>query len=688
MDSLFINQLPQKMRLQLIAGITLLSCPQWFNLPWWINVGSGACLVWSISLTWKNPPSIPPRWLRIFLVMLFMGVIYASFHDLRSENTGRAFLLAMSSLKMLELRYRRDVYTAVFLGYFLAAIAFLSMQSLLFAVVVLAGVGWLTALLVELESEMKVSPGRGLLLCIRWLTYGLPLAALLFMFFPRLSGPLWGLSGENDGRAVTGFSETMEPGSITELARSNEIVLRAYFENRPPPLSRMYWRGVVLWDLEGRRWYRRDTAKIEHPFAQPGTPTGYDLRLEPRNSRWIPTLDVPEMLPPKTLMMGDYSVRAIGDPHHKRRFQMRSHTDYYLPSGSSHNQFMQWGLALPTTGNAHSRRLAQDWKAQSRKPEQIVSQALQWFRGQNFYYTLSPPSMEGDDSIDTFLFSSRKGFCEHYAGAFAFLMRAAGIPARIILGYQGGEYNEFGDYVVVRQYDAHAWVEIWLDNQGWTRIDPVAVVAPMRIEQGSSAIIAAQNEEMGWFVRQQRWSYSLSQIWDASQQFWYGWFLGYGDEKQAELMGHLGIKPGEWSKWLLWLLSLGAAVTALIALLLSREISRKPLDPSQAAYSRFCHIMARQGIKRRPSESPLSYAQRIRMIDPELAEPCSHICRLYNDTRYQPKVSACDGRSGENGSKELAAAVRKFARQNRIRLLRKKWKKTNGKARTTKERRT
>ncbi|RTK99023.1 MAG: transglutaminase domain-containing protein, partial [Neisseriaceae bacterium] len=184
-------------------------------------------------------------------------------------------------------------------------------------------------------------------------------------------------------------------------------------------------------------------------------------------------------LPPNSSVDRDYVLQADLPQHELKRYPLKSWRKYQLPESEFD---LQQALRLPSGYNPRARQLAQQWRTNSRTPGEVVDHALRYFNRQQFFYTLQPPLL-GSDSVDDFLFNSRRGFCEHYASSFVFLMRAAGVPARVVTGYMGGELNPVGGYLIVRQSDAHAWAEVWLGNAGWQRVDPTAAVAPARVQQ-------------------------------------------------------------------------------------------------------------------------------------------------------------------------------------------------------------
>jgi transglutaminase-like putative cysteine protease len=301
----------------------------------------------------------------------------------------------------------------------------------------------------------------------------------------------------------------------------------------------------------------------------------------------------------------------------------------YRASVAEAAAILQQSLALPAHFNPRTRALAAEW--QSLPPREIAEAALTKFRSEPFYYTLQPPLL-GPDAMDEFLFTTRRGFCEHYASAFVFLMRAAGVPARVVAGYQGGEVNPVDGYLTVRQSDAHAWAEIWLAGQGWVRVDPTAAVAPARIEQGIAAALP-EGEPLPVVVRiDADWLRQLRNRWEAANNSWNQWVLGYNPQRQREVLSRLGLADADWQKMTATLAVLCG--TALLIVTLWTLPARRAVDPVQRAWQGYCKELARRGMARAEWEGPLAFAQRVARERPDLAELTSEAAACYAELRY------------------------------------------------------
>ncbi len=461
----------------------------------------------------------------------------------------------------------------------------------------------------------------------------LPLALLLFLLFPRLPTPFGGLGQVQTGR--TGLSDSMQPGSVSELIQSDAIAFRAEFEGAAPAGSDLYWRGPVLWKYDGRVWSDLKIAGEDLLEIQPlGRPLNYSVMLEPHQQHWLFTLGASSQAPDVASdLTADMQWLARQPVKTRLRYSHSAHLDYrmdpvLLP------ELEALALQLPEGQNPRARRLAETWRRQAGNDDgALIRQALDHFRTEDFYYTLRPPRLDGD-AMDAFLFDTRRGFCEHYASAFVVLMRMAEVPARVVTGYQGAELNPLGGYWLVRQRDAHAWAEVWLSGRGWVRVDPTAAVAPDRVERGiNAALPELERPRATWDLA---WLRPAHQAWDALNMQWQRWVVGYDHARQKALMERL--HPALASlKGLLWaLVGSSLLVLALLTLwILGRRRSPSP-DRLQVLYGRFKARLNRIGVATPDTEGPLDLARRTATLRPDLATRVEAITRLYASLRYGP----------------------------------------------------
>jgi transglutaminase-like putative cysteine protease len=457
---------------------------------------------------------------------------------------------------------------------------------------------------------------------------------VLFVLFPRIPGPLWGLP-KDAWSGVTGLSDDMSPGNISSLSQSDAVAFRVTFRGEPPPPAQRYWRGPVLDVTNGRRWSRGHRSLKRRPvrFRRHGDAVHYEVTLEPHGKRWLFGLDLPAFLPIRSLVSSELELRTTRDVRERLRYRMVSYSSYAL---EPERPFKPWpSLSLPQRVHPRARALALKWRKGLKHPQAVVDHALRWFREQGFRYSLTPPRLPGDP-VDDFLFGTREGFCEHYAGSFVVLMRAAGIPARVVTGYQGGEMNPLGDYMLVRQRDAHAWAEVWLEGRGWVRVDPTAVVAPVRIEQGMDAAIPPTIGPSGLGITPAPAVADtfrrLRQAMDAMQANWNSWVLGYGATRQRQVLSRFGLDSSSAGSLVLTLTLLVTLLLAALAAWLFRRRTRR--DPVRGLYDTFCARLARRGITRRPEEGPRDFALRAAAQRPEIASTIHAITDAYVALRY------------------------------------------------------
>ncbi|MGE0383924.1 MAG: DUF3488 and DUF4129 domain-containing transglutaminase family protein [Gammaproteobacteria bacterium] len=641
----------------LYAALALIAAPHIARNPPWVSALFLALAAWRAGGLWRGWPLPGPAHPRLtalkraIAIGVFVAVGFA-YGGSVGRDAGTALLLVLLGLKLLEAGNERDFFVAAFLGFFLVVTNLLYTQTMATAVHTLAAVALMTAALVAAsDGDAALAPRRRLALAAVITAQAAPLMLVLFILFPRLPGPLWGLPGDAF-RGVTGLTETLSFGDISTLGESDELAFRARFAGPRPPPAELYWRGPVLWFGDGRHWtvgLTRPQDSLPVPVLASGTAYRYTITLEPHNERWLPALDLPTHTPIYTRQARDLRLLTPRRVERRIRYDVTSNTRYRVIEASERD--LSRALQLPYRRHPRAVALGRQWRAQLGDAEAVVAQAGRYFHDQPFIYTLQPPALPGDP-VDDFLFGTRRGFCEHYAAAFTVLMRAAGIPTRIVTGYQGGDYNPVGDYLIVRQRDAHAWAEVWLGERGWVRVDPTAAVAPERVERGvdralplGTGLIPIDVAGNGALARALR---DLRNRWDAVNYAWNQWVLGYGPQRQNQLLGGLGMRDTDWRRLGLWLAGTTCAILALIgAGMLWRR--RRATDLASALYARFCDRLGRAGCPRLPWEGPYDYARRARAAFADLGPAIDAFTDLYVRVRYggEPDASA-----------RLAAALR------------------------------
>jgi len=621
--------------------------------PHILNLGRGVVLYFFLMAAWRFAlgyrPALKPGRLLLFLLTLSgAALVYADYHRFYGREAGSSLFLVGLGLKLMEMRTRRDVYLVVYLAFFVALTQYLFSQSIALAVYTLAAVGLLISVLIGLNAG-PVLPLKTLFkLAASLVGQALPIMVVLFLFFPRIAGPLWKLPDEA-AAAKTGLSDTIEPGSVSRLAVSAEPAFRADFEGEPPPPAERYWRGPVFWHTDGKRW-TLPPEQVKNAVQTPefsGPAYRYTITLEPHRTKWVFALDLPKSFPSDLAQTPEYLLLAPQNIGERRQYAIVSHPNYR--TGELSPAEREQGLQLPEKPSARVRRLVERWLLASPNPEDIVNKALLHFREEPFVYTLNPPPIQ-DKWVDTFLFETRKGFCEHYATAFVYLMRVAAIPARVVTGYQGGQWNPIGKFLEVRQGDAHAWAEVWLQERGWTRIDPTAAVAPHRIEQG----IDLDRQTAGGEIRfnpveralsdaafgLHDWYYRARLVWASVDHAWNQWVLSYNPENQKRFWEALGIV--DWRGLTAWLGGLSVLCGALVGLWLRPRRKSKPTDSAVAAYHRFLKKLAKGGLAKRTGEGPRDFAVRAASERPEAKEAIGAITTLFLKIRYGRQADAGD----------------------------------------------
>ena len=532
------------------------------------------------------------------------------------------------AMKLLELKSQRDAVVVVVLGYFLLLTHYFYSQSIPTGLWLLFALWLVTATLIRLHggpaSTTRVSLRYAASLCLQ----AIPFMLVLYLLFPRISGPLWGLPSDAHA-GMTGLSDTMSPGSISRLAQSADIAFRARFSTTPPAKQKLYWRGPVMEQFDGTTWRLHDNRGTSPQLETLSAPFRYVMTLEPHNQRWILALDAPVQLPEGLNASNVLAVTQRLPVTERRRYELAASLDYRFnvdedPRALSRN------LALPPGLNPQARALAERWRSSDHRPSAIIGQAQALFAAE-FTYTLQPPLL-GQNGIDEFLFKTRRGFCEHYAGAFVFLMRAAGIPARVVSGYQGGEFNPLDGYLVIRQSDAHAWAEVWLEGQGWVRVDPTASVSPTRIETGIADALPFGEPLPALVQWRADWLRTLRYRWEAVNNAWNQHILGYDPQRQRELLSRLGLPETDWRSLAT---VLGIACSLLVAAMTAWTLYQRPaIDPARRLWLTALRQLARRPVDCAPWETPMAVAQRVREQRPELAETFQNVVDAYLQARY------------------------------------------------------
>ncbi|MFC5699360.1 DUF3488 and DUF4129 domain-containing transglutaminase family protein [Pseudomonas sp. GCM10022186] len=626
----------------LLVAQVLVILPHLLHLPLWIIAMWLGCAAWRIQI-FRMRAQYPRAPVKAALILAVALGVFVSRGTLVGLEAAVVLLVAVFILKLVELRSQRDALVLILLGFFTQVTAYLFNDGMLAALYSLLPLCALLAALVGLQqSPFAERPLVPLKAAGNLLLQAVPLMLLLFLFFPRL-GPLWSLPLPND-QGITGLSDSMSPADIAELSRSDELAFRASFEGPVPPVSQLYWRALTLERFDGRRWsqsmgYERE---LVADWRKAGEPLRYSIVMQPSGKPWLFGLDVAQTQEEGVRTMADFRLEGRRPVNRSLLYQVTSWPQAVRePDGNP--LALRRALQLPPRGDARTRAWAQELKQRHKDPLQLVDAVLAHFHREPYVYTLKPPRL-GEDSIDAFLFDSRRGFCAHYAGAMTFVLRAAGIPARVVAGYQGGELNPAGNYVLVHQFDAHAWVEYWLPGRGWTSVDPTFQVAPSRIERGLEEALAGERSFLEGAplsplrYRQLTLLNDLRLAWDNLNYGWQRWVLGYQGEVQVELLrrwfGNLD------SRLLgLGLVGAGGLLMAVLALFLFAPW-RRERDPQLRQFQAFERLLARHGLERGKGEGPRAFAERASRELPGQAAQIHAFLAAFEASRYAGRSAA------------------------------------------------
>lgn len=639
----------------ILAAQTLVIIPLLWQLPQWLWGLWGLTLFWRYASekTWVSRTAGVIKWLLAGGALL--GWYFTFPH--RSNTEAMVGLLVMSSiLKTIECHSHKDGLLLIFIGFIAVAAQFLFNQSLLTG---LYGGLSLVALLLAWQSLYfgRTRPFKERFKYAAVLVLqALPLLLLLFVVMPRLS-PLWKVPIP-EGRGKTGFSDTLSPGDLGQLVKNGDTAFRVSFTSERPRPRDLYWRGLVLTQFDGRSWHRTpdDLDLFEEAPKSIEQLIDYSIVVEPHNQTWLFALATPVRVDGTGInvkLHGQGLIGAEGTVFQRTQYKVESARRIIYPDDSRlSSEELKLNLALPTNGNPQARALAKMWKTAGFDTEQTIDAALTLIQ-REFSYTLTPPVL-GDEVIDEFLFLTKRGFCEHFASSFTFLMRAAGVPARVVVGYQGGKYNDPDPYLIVSQSDAHAWVEVWQQGLGWVMIDPTAAVAPNRIELGLDEALTAEERDMvgQGVISGNSWWLPVMKKWDSANFAWQRWVLNFDNEKQKNILEQL-LGGSDWQSvikglgficlvfaaaFALWLYSLRAKVAISIEAALVRPLYRK---------------LAKKGFVPAADESVMVFLSRVGEQRADYKIPAKYLAQLFERVIYAGDKQAL---------KNLQRGVRQFPR--------------------------
>ena len=648
-----VYQVPRHAFLWLFAAVLLAALPHLLRVGSWLWPTLLAMLVWR-WLIQRGRLRVPGKVLRVLmLVAVTLATLYTH-GTLLGPDAGVTLLVAAFALKMVEMFRQRDAYVLVILAFFVLATTFLfstgPLATLYIGVVMVVVVAALVGINhAESNASRWQHGGRAGVMVLQ----ALPLMLVMFVLVPRLP-PLWSMEIERP-QSRTGMSDSMAPGEVSRLSRLADVAFRVEFEGPIPAPAERYWRGLTYSWFDGRRWSQAvppEVPAMEYVrFARDGEPDWYRQLLSGRGEpdwqyrvvmertgrQWLYALSVPFSAGADIGLARDLRLVHRRDVEERFDYQVSSYRMAVAAEGLEEWE-RHFYTRLPSGTNPEALAMAREWRAQAPDDAAFIARVLDWFGSEPFYYTLEPPLL-GQQAVDDFLFRTRRGFCEHYASAMATLLRGAGIPARVVAGYQGGELNPLGNHLLVRQYDAHAWVEAWLPGQGWREFDPTAAVAPSRIELGLAQTLAGLGDaaaaDFGGMLDGIPMMARLTHLADYIQFGWTKWVLGYNQQNQLALLGRwLGeVTPQR------MVLALGAAaglIVLILGLWMLLQVQRRQLTWWQREYLLMERQLRRRGVVLTRAESPAALAARVAEQSPAAALPARQWQRAYEAVAYRP----------------------------------------------------
>lgn len=648
----YAYQIPRSALVWVLLSVALVLIPQSVRMPVWISVIAALCIFWRV-LIFRGKLDYPGRSIRVAVVLFTLVV---SIFQMRSIGIGldsAAALLALGFVfKLIEMRQKRDIYVVISLCFVMAMVAFLYSQSIVATAYSLISVVVVLGAMIALNRSTAVLDNFGTArMAGKIMLQALPLAIVLFYVFPRIA-PLWAVPIQSSG-ASTGVSDEMSPGDISSLGRSGDLAFRVQFTNAPAPSHEaLYWRGLVLTEFDGQTWRReRSRSAFAVGSADPdrqlrwegrmekiGESLEYNIILEPTQKPWLYGLHLAESIDDELFQSRNFELFNNGVVSQRLGYDLRSYVENRTDLNLL-NRVRSQALGLPEQGNLRSREFARQLRESVVSDRDYVGAVLNHFAQNEFFYTLNPELL-GANRIDDFLFDTQEGFCEHYASTFAYLMRAAGIPSRVVIGYQGAELNPFENYMMVYQYNAHAWNEVWLEGEGWVRFDPTGAVSPDRIRLGVEAALRDDPAfmEQSLFsasgLGSVNWINSLRLRLDALEYEWNRRVVSYDENSQFELFEELFGQVTE-QKILILLIGLASVVVLAVAFTVIRFEPRRKQGPVIALYMKVSKDLSKIGLERAPGEGPVDYRDRVIAARPELRGVMMQITRLYVDVSYK-----------------------------------------------------
>jgi transglutaminase-like putative cysteine protease len=650
-------QIPRNSLLWMLAAQVAVIAPHLQHLPLWVLLAWAITVLWRVQI-YRGVWSYPGIIVKTVLIVVCMGGLISQYGRFFGLEPMLGLLVTAFVLKLLEMQKKRDALIVIYLGYFVAATVFLLFTTVVTTLYVFFTLILLTTALIGLNQNQGVFyPWRSAGLATKLLLQSIPMMMVLFLVIPRI-GSLWAVPQPQQG-ARTGVSSTMSPGDFSHLAQDDTVAFRVTFYGEVPPPGKRYWRGLTLSSFDGRQWEFSDFSRYQgddddgrrrqavEDWRERVEPLGealeYDIIMEPHYQYWYYVLPMPDPTRQTMTFTRDFSLVSRRPVNKRYQYSQRSYLDYRWDLAGLDERTLNRELRLPPNSNPRSVAQAAQWRSEADSDRAYIDRVLSFFN-QQFTYTLEPPLL-GEHSADEFLWQTQRGFCEHFASAFVIMMRAAGIPARVVVGYQGGEFNPVKNFLAVRNSDAHAWSEVWLDGDGWIRVDPTGAVAPERIEYGLRQALSADEAEqitsaftLSGYSRVpllNRLRYRL----EAMEYNWHRLVLGYDQDRQSTLLRNL---LGEVTplRFALLLLGSGVLLFGLVGLFLFVSGLKRVSDPGERAFRQFLRRLKAKGFEPEVGEGPRSLADRVSETSPNLGAWAQLVVKNYERYAYEGNPNA------------------------------------------------
>jgi transglutaminase-like putative cysteine protease len=482
-----------------------------------------------------------------------------------------------------------------------------------------------------------------------------PLTIVLFYVFPRLANPLWQVPSLI--QAKIGFSETMNPGSIGSLFDDDSIAFRVLFKDTP--ITNGYWKGLIFAFYNGNTWSPSWHISSAFPPLQElnnNENADYEVVMEPHQKKWLFYLGYPKYAYPDLLFSSDVGLVSQSKDLINQRFAY-SIVTVSEPIKSLTSKDLKLNTQLPKYLNPQIIQWSKEQFAKTENnPNRFIAFLKDYIQHEEFWYTLNPPELSNrSNQIDEFWFTSRKGFCEHYASAVTVILRSAGIPARVVVGYQGGEWNPFAKYLTVKQKNAHAWLEYWTSNQGWQNFDPTTYISPTRIDKQLLTNSAEQKSFLN--LSTMSWWQRTKLMLESFNFFVERWFLFYNLDAQRDLLDNLGLSNWGFSQ-LLQIAAFSLVIFIILLGLLYWWQQRKTQDPIQTQYRLLKKELHRFHVYGLPSTTLKMACSQLQTSAPDLNSIIESFINKYEDLRL------CHPTGNRNkNTKETVALFKAFRRQ-------------------------